>query len=270
MLPYPDIDPVAVQVGPLQVHWYGVMYLVGFVAGWWLGRRRARQPWTPLSPEQVDDLLFYTALGVVIGGRVGYILFYNLPAFLTDPLTLFRVWEGGMSFHGGLLGVLVALGWFAHRYRLAYFAVVDFLAPLVPIGLGAGRIGNFINGELWGRPADVPWAMVFPGAGPAPRHPSQLYEFALEGVVLFALVWGFSRRPRPTMAVSGVFALGYGAARFFVEFFREPDAHLGYLAFGWLTMGQLLSLPLVVVGGVLLTWAYRGGVGAAAPGTKGE
>lgn len=270
MLPYPEIDPVAIQVGPLQVHWYGVMYLVGFVAGWWLARRRAREAWTPLQPEQVDDLLFYTALGVVIGGRLGYILFYNLPTFLADPLTLFRVWEGGMSFHGGLLGVLAALAWFAHRYRLAYFSVVDFVAPLVPIGLGAGRIGNFINAELWGRPSDVPWAMVFPGAGPQPRHPSQLYEFALEGVVLFVAVWWFSARPRPRMAVSGVFALGYGMARFFVEFFREPDAHIGYLAFGWLTMGQLLSLPLVVVGGVLLTWAYRDGIGAAAPGTKGD
>lgn len=257
MLQYPDIDPVVFEIGPIAVHWYGVMYLVGFVAGWWLGRLRARRPDSPVAPAQMDDLLFYCALGVVLGGRLGYVFFYNLPAFLADPLMLFRVWEGGMAFHGGLLGVLVAMWWYARRHGVAAFALVDFVAPLVPIGLGAGRIGNFINGELWGRVSDVPWAMVFPGAGPAPRHPSQLYEFLLEGVVLFAVVWLFSRRPRPTMAVSGVFALGYGVARFLVEFVRQPDAHIGYLAFGWLTMGQLLSLPLVAVGLVLLGLAYR-------------
>ncbi len=265
MLKYPDIDPVAISFGPLQVHWYGLMYLVGFLGGWWLGRRRAAKPHSSWKPEQVDDLLFYAALGVVLGGRIGYILFYNWGAFLKDPLMLFRIWEGGMAFHGGLLGVLIALGVYAWRENRRYFAVVDFLAPLVPIGLGAGRIGNFINGELWGKPTDLPWGMVFPGAGNMPRHPSQLYEFLLEGMVLFAIVWWFSSKPRPTMAVSGVFALGYGIFRFLVEFLREPDAHLGYLAFGWMTMGQILSLPLILVGLVLLALAYGRGNTANSP-----
>lgn len=259
MLRFPDIDPVAISFGPLQVHWYGLMYLVGFVAGWWLGRRRAAQPDSNWKPEQVDDLLFYSALGVVLGGRIGYVLFYNWGAFLSDPLMLFRIWEGGMSFHGGLLGVMVALGFYAWRENRRYFAVADFLAPLVPIGLGAGRIGNFINGELWGKPTDLPWGVVFPGAGAVPRHPSQLYEFFLEGVVLFVIVWWFSSKPRPTMAVSGVFAIGYGVFRFLVEFVREPDAHIGYLAFGWLTKGQVLSLPLVFAGLLLLGLAYGRG-----------
>ncbi|WP_303909561.1 prolipoprotein diacylglyceryl transferase [Thiohalomonas denitrificans] len=264
MLRFPDIDPVAISFGPVQVHWYGLMYLVGFVGGWWLGRRRAAQPRWNWKPAQVDDLVFYSALGVVLGGRIGYVLFYNWGAFLQDPLMLFRIWEGGMSFHGGLLGVMVALGVYAWRENRRYFEVVDFLAPLVPIGLGAGRIGNFINGELWGKPTDLPWGMVFPGAGDVARHPSQLYQFFLEGVVLFAILWWFSSRPRPTMAVSGVFAVGYGLFRFLVEFVREPDAHLGYLAFGWVTMGQVLSLPLIVVGLVLLGLAYgRGNTGKA-------
>jgi len=257
MLTHPAIDPVAITIGPLQIHWYGVMYLIGFAAAWWLGRRRSRRPDIPLQAVHVDDLLFYCALGVVLGGRLGYILFYNFSAFLADPVSLFRVWEGGMSFHGGLLGVLLAAGWFARKHGIRYFALMDFIAPLVPIGLGAGRLGNFINGELWGRVSDVPWAMVFPGAGDLPRHPSQLYEFFLEGVVLFILLWWFSSRPRPVMSVSGLFAVGYGTFRFLVELVREPDAHLGYLAFDWFTMGQLLSLPLVVAGGVLLLLAYR-------------
>ncbi len=256
MLKFPNIDPVAIGFGPLQVHWYGLMYLVGFVGGWWLGRRRARQPRWDWKPEQVDDLVFYAAMGVVLGGRIGYVLFYNFPTFLQDFWMLFRIWEGGMSFHGGLLGVLVALGLFAGRHGYRYFEVVDFVAPLVPIGLGAGRIGNFINAELWGQPTDLPWGIVFPGAGDMPRHPSQLYEFLLEGVVLFAILWWFSSRPRPTMAISGLFALCYGLFRFLVEFVREPDAHLGYLAFDWLTMGQVLSLPLIAVGATLLALAY--------------
>ena len=257
MLTYPKFDPVAVSLGPLKVHWYGLMYLVGFVSAWWLGRRRAVRADSPVTPPQVDDLLFYGALGVVLGGRVGYVLFYNLPVFLDDPLVLFKVWQGGMSFHGGLLGVLIGLWLFARRYQLRYFAVVDFIAPLVPIGLAAGRIGNFINGELWGKVTDVPWAMVFPGAGPLPRHPSQLYEFSLEGVALFAILWFYARKPRPTMAVSGLFAICYALFRFLIEFVRQPDAQLGYLAFGWLTMGQLLSLPLLAAGVWLMVAAYR-------------
>jgi phosphatidylglycerol:prolipoprotein diacylglycerol transferase len=257
MLTYPEIDPVAFSLGPLKVHWYGIMYLIGFAGGWWLGRIRAAKPNSGWTAAQVDDIVFYIALGVVLGGRLGYTLFYNLPGFLDNPLALFRVWEGGMSFHGGLLGVLVALWLFNRKYRQGYWNTVDFIAPLVPIGLGAGRIGNFINAELWGKVSDVPWAMVFPGAGPLPRHPSMLYEFALEGPVLFAILWWFSSKSRPTLAVSGLFALCYGIFRFLVEFVRMPDAHIGYLAFGWVTMGQVLSLPLIAVGGGLLLYAYR-------------
>ncbi|MEX0607347.1 MAG: prolipoprotein diacylglyceryl transferase [Halofilum sp. (in: g-proteobacteria)] len=256
MLEYPRIDPVAIEIGPLAIHWYGLMYLVGFAGAWWLMRRRARAggPW---QPQEVDDLIFYGALGVLIGGRLGYLLFYNAAEWLSDPLLLLRVWEGGMSFHGGLIGVIVALSWFARRRGRGAFDALDFVAPVTPIGLGAGRLGNFINGELWGRTTDVPWAMVFPGAGPQPRHPSQLYEFALEGVILFAVLWWFSARPRPRMATSGLFLTLYGTFRFSVEFVREPDPGLGTIAFDWLTMGQLLSLPMIVAGAVLLWLAYR-------------
>ena len=257
MLTYPDIDPVVMSFGPVQVHWYGMMYLVGFLFAWWLGLVRSRQPDSPWTRAHVDDLLFYCALGVILGGRLGYILFYNFPVFIDNPLILFRVWEGGMSFHGGLLGVLFAIWLFARRAKVRFFAVVDFVAPLVPIGLGAGRLGNFINAELWGKVTDSPVGMIFPGAGPLPRHPSMLYEFFLEGVVLFLVLWFYSSKPRPTMAVSGLFALCYGMFRFAVEFVREPDAHIGYLAFDWFTMGQLLTLPLILTGIVLLTLAYR-------------
>jgi phosphatidylglycerol:prolipoprotein diacylglycerol transferase len=273
---YPDIDPVAFAVGPLKVHWYGLMYLVGFAAAWALGRLRARRPNTPLSARQVDDLLFYLALGVIVGGRLGYILFYNFDAWLADPLALFRVWEGGMSFHGGFLGVLVAALLFARRHRVGFWQQMDFVAPLVPIGLLTGRIGNFINGELWGGPAasGLPWAMQLrctefvglcrdklglpPGTEFTPAlHPSQLYEAALEGLLMFVVLWLYSSRPRPTMAVSALFLICYGVFRFAVEFVRMPDAHLGYLAFGWLTMGQLLSAPMVLVGLLLFALAYR-------------
>jgi phosphatidylglycerol:prolipoprotein diacylglycerol transferase len=235
------------------------MYLCGFVAGWGLGRYRAARPGSGWTGQQVDDLIFYAALGVILGGRVGYILFYHFGAFLADPLLLLRIWEGGMSFHGGLLGVLLAMALYARKLGKGFFEVTDFIAPLVPPGLFFGRIGNFINGELWGRVSDVPWAMVFHtlGAGNQPRHPSPLYEAALEGVALFVILWLYSAKPRPTMAVSGLFLLCYGAFRFVVEFFRQPDAHLGFVAFDWLSMGQLLSLPMLIAGTAFLAWAYR-------------
>jgi phosphatidylglycerol:prolipoprotein diacylglycerol transferase len=269
MLPYPHIDPVAFRLGPLQVHWYGIMYLVGFAAAWWLGRLRAARPDSPVSREQMSDLVFYAALGAVLGGRLGYVLFYDLPVFLAHPLDVFKVWQGGMSFHGGLLGVLVAVWWHGRKLGAGFWRLADFIAPLAPIGLGAGRLGNFINGELWGRVTDLPWGMVFPGAGPLPRHPSQLYEAFLEGLVLFAVLWMFSSKPRPTRAVSGLFLLGYGCFRFLVELVREPDPQLGYLALSWVTMGQVLSLPMIVAGALLLWSAYRGASSRQAVGGSG-
>ncbi|MCC5856591.1 MAG: prolipoprotein diacylglyceryl transferase [Ectothiorhodospiraceae bacterium] len=257
MLTYPDIDPVALQLGPLAIHWYGLMYGLGFLAGWWLGRMRAREPWRPVTPPQMSDLVLYVALGVILGGRIGYILFYDMGQVLDDPLRLIRIWQGGMSFHGGLIGVLLACLLFARKAGTGFFRLMDFVAPLVPIGLGAGRIGNFINGELWGKPTDLPWGMVYAPLGADPRHPSQLYQFLLEGVVLFIALWLFSRKPRPTMSVSGLFLVLYGVFRFVVEFARMPDAHIGYLAFGWVTMGQVLSLPMILGGGLLLVLAYR-------------
>ncbi len=257
MLTYPDIDPVALQLGPLAIHWYGLMYGVGFLAGWWLGRVRAKQPWRPVKPPQMEDLVLYVALGVILGGRIGYILFYDMGQVANDPLRLIRLWEGGMSFHGGLLGVIIACLLFVRKTGVSFLRLMDFVAPLVPIGLGAGRIGNFINGELWGKPTDLPWGMVYAPLGPDPRHPSQLYQFLLEGVVLFIALWLFSRKPRPTMSVSGLFLVLYGLFRFIVEFARMPDAHIGYLAFGWVTMGQVLSLPMMAGGVLLLFLAYR-------------
>jgi phosphatidylglycerol:prolipoprotein diacylglycerol transferase len=256
MIHYPHIDPVIVQIGPLAIRWYGLMYLLGFGAGWWLGRRRAREPGSGWTTEQIDDLVFYGALGVILGGRIGYILFYDFASWLDDPLLLLRIWEGGMSFHGGLLGVLVALWLYGRKLGRGFFAITDFVAPVVPPGLGAGRIGNFINGELWGKETDMPWGFVVDGVG---RHPSMLYEALLEGLVLFVILWLYSARRPPRMAVSGAFALGYGVFRFAVEFVRVPDQHLGdagYLAFGWLTMGQVLSAPLILVGILLLALAY--------------
>ncbi|WP_297795575.1 prolipoprotein diacylglyceryl transferase [uncultured Marinobacter sp.] len=261
MLQHPQFDPVAISLGPLKIHWYGLTYLVGFIAGWWLGRIRARKPWSPLNEEQVGDLLFYIALGVILGGRFGYVVFYNFDTFIADPLWLLRVWEGGMSFHGGLLGVMFAMWWYGRKVGSGFWRMADFVAPLVPIGLGAGRIGNFINGELWGKPTDVPWGMVFPQAPDAlARHPSQLYQFALEGVVFFIILWWFSSKPRPRMAVSGLFLVCYGVFRFLVEFVRQPDAQIGYLAFDWLTMGQVLSFPMIVAGAGLMLIAYRRGI----------
>jgi phosphatidylglycerol---prolipoprotein diacylglyceryl transferase len=258
MLHHPDIDPIAVSIGPLAIHWYGLMYLGGFAAAWWLGRLRAKRVDSPLRRDQVEDLIFWGAIGVVLGGRSGYVVFYGFEHLLADPLWLIRVWEGGMSFHGGLIGVLLALAWFGRSRGRAIGEIFDFVAPLVPVGLGLGRIGNFIGQELWGRPSDLPWAMVYPRdpLGLA-RHPSQLYQAALEGVALFGILWWFSSRPRPRLAVSGCFLLLYGIFRFGVEFAREPDPQLGYVAFGWMTRGQLLSVPMVIAGLALLAFAYR-------------
>lgn len=253
-----NIDPIALDLGFMQIHWYGLMYLIAFATAFGLGSYRAKQPNSGWTTEQVSDLIFWGAMGVVLGGRMGYVLFYNFDQFLTDPLWLFAVWEGGMSFHGGLIGVLVVLWVFGRRYDKSFFQMGDFVAPLVPIGLGVGRVGNFIGGELWGRAADVPWAVVFPRAGDGiGRHPSQLYEALLEGLVMFAVLWWFSAKPRPRMAASAMFLILYGVFRSAVEFFREPDAHIGYIAFGWLTKGQLLSLPMIVIGLLFFYWAYQ-------------
>lgn len=252
---YPMIDPVALSLGPVQVHWYGLMYLFGFAAVWILGRYRApRYGW---KREEVEDLLFYGAIGVILGGRLGYILFYDLANYIEQPLNVLKLWQGGMSFHGGLIGVLLAFWYFAKKTQRHFFAVSDFIAPFVPIGLFTGRIGNFINGELWGSVSDVPWAMIFPTGGPAPRHPSQLYEAFLEGIVLFIILWLFSQRQRPLGAVSGLFLLGYGVFRFLVEFVRVPDQQLGHLAFGWITMGQILSTPMILLGLFFIWSAYN-------------
>jgi phosphatidylglycerol---prolipoprotein diacylglyceryl transferase len=257
MLTHPQIDPVAIHLGPVAVHWYGLMYLVGFLGGLWLGKHRARtRPDLGWSVKDLDDVLLYLVLGVVLGGRLGYVLFYKFQDYVADPLAILRVWEGGMSFHGGLLGVLVALWLFSRNTGKTWFAITDFIAPLTPLGLGAGRIGNFINGELWGKPTGLAWGMVFPRADGLSRHPSQLYEFGLEGVALFLILWLYSSRPRPTGAVSAVFLIAYGTFRFLVEFTREPDAYLGLLALG-LSMGQWLSLPMIAAGIVLLVHAHR-------------
>ncbi len=272
-----QIDPIAFSLGPLKVHWYGIAYALAFVAAWFLGRSRVRAGRLPgVDDNGYGDLMFYCMLGVVLGGRIGYILFYDLPTYLAHPLQVFKVWEGGMSFHGGLLGVLLASWWWARKQRLHFFDVMDFVAPLVPAGLGFGRLANFINGELWGKYTGTHWGVIFPTTDPNvsglglnatqlqaqyaagmldrfARHPTQLYEALLEGLVLFCVLWGYSRKPRPRYAVSGLFALLYGVFRFAVEFVRVPDQQLQYLFGGWLTMGQLLSLPLVVVG---LYWLW--------------
>ncbi|HSN18609.1 MAG TPA: prolipoprotein diacylglyceryl transferase [Gammaproteobacteria bacterium] len=280
MLTYPHINPVALSLGTWHlfghvfqpaIHWYGITYLVGFLGGYWCMYLRSRKPASGWTAVQLQDLLFYVALGVVLGGRTGYMLFYDWSGLLADPKTFFFVWNGGMSFHGGLVGVLVALWIYCRQQGRHFFDVVDFIAPVVPIGLGAGRLGNFINGELWGKATTLPWGMrldcsddrftyyCFPQTSgySAPHHPSQLYEFLLEGVVMFTVLWWFSAKKRPRMAVSGLFAILYGCFRFLVEFVRMPDQQLGYLAFGWVTMGQILSLPLIAVGVVLLVLAYR-------------
>jgi len=257
MLTYPQIDPVLLDLGLVKIHWYGLMYLCAFGSAWWLGVRKTQQAWSPYDAQQISDLVFYAAIGAVLGGRLGYVLFYNLPVYLASPLEILKVWRGGMSFHGGLLGVLIAMYFYGRQQGRSFFQTTDFIAPLVPPGLLFGRLGNFINGELWGAPTSLPWGMVFPHVDALPRHPTQLYEAALEGAVLFGLLWLFAAKPRPTMAVSGLFLLGYGCFRFLIEFMRLPDAHLGYLAFDWLTMGHVLTFPMLLAGAVLLGLAYR-------------
>lgn len=278
MIAYPEIDPVIVALGPVQIHWYGMMYLIAFASVWWLGKRRASQPHSIIRPDQIDDLVFYGALGTVLGGRIGSVFFYNIDSFIDDPLYLFKIWQGGMSFHGGFIGVLVAMEWYRRKIGCSFFQLTDFIAPLVPLGLAAGRLGNFINAELWGAPSTLPWAMKlsceqFPPdryvdfAGPlcfSPRHPSQLYEMILEGLLLFVILWLISAKPRPVMTVSGYFLMLYGVARTGVEFIRLPDAHIGYLLnTDWLTMGIVLSVPMIIFGIGFIIFAHRNNRDAA-------
>lgn len=257
MFIHPNFDPVAISLGPLKVHWYGLMYVIGFLGFLILGKKRAKEPGSILTPDNIDDMMFWGAIGVVAGGRTGYMLFYNLKGLLSHPLSFFQVWDGGMSFHGGLIGVIVAMFLLARKWKLHFFQLSDFVAPLVPIGLGFGRIGNFINGELWGRPTDMPWGVVFPKVDNLPRHPSQLYQAFLEGIVLFVLLNWYRKMSPPMGAMSGLFLIGYGVARILAEFFREPDQQIGYLAWGWLTEGQLLSLPMVLIGAFFIWGAYH-------------
>jgi phosphatidylglycerol:prolipoprotein diacylglycerol transferase len=264
MLTYPEIDPVIFSIGVLKIRWYGMMYVLGFLAGWWLARRRCRKPWSTIKPQQVDDLVFYVMLGVILGGRVGYLFFYGWANVAEDPLYIVKIWQGGMSFHGGLAGVLIAMWLYGRKIGNTMWQMTDFVAPLVPLGLGFGRMGNFINGELWGKGTDVPWGFrvsdeVFRGfeVGDEVLHATMLYEALLEGLVLFLIVWWFSSKQRPYMAVSGLFLLLYGVFRFYIEFYRVPDQHLGYLFADWVTMGQVLSAPMIIVGATLLFLAYR-------------
>ena len=273
-----NFDPVALSIGPLEIHWYGLMYLLAFLSFWliggWIARNRS---WWHWSADEISDFLFYGMLGVILGGRMGYVFFYGMESLIEDPLFLFRIWEGGMSFHGGLLGAILAMGWYARRTRRSFWQVADFVAPLVPIGLAFGRIGNFIGGELWGRLSDDSWAMIFPASLPPSalfsatlenawqsgaldqyaRHPSQLYQAGLEGFALFLLLMWYASSPRPKAAVSGLFLVGYGIFRIMAEFFREPDRHLGFLAMDWLTMGMVLSLPMIIAGLIIVKVAYN-------------
>lgn len=248
MIHYPSLDPIALQIGPLAARWYGIMYAVGFSLAWLLGRRRAARAGSGWKPQQVDDLITWLVLGVILGGRIGYVLFYDLSYYLNNPADMAAIWRGGMSFHGGVAGVIAVCWLYGRHIGKNLLQVGDFIAPLVPPGLLFGRLGNFINGELWGRVTDAPWGMIFPTGGPLPRHPSQLYESALEGLALFLILWVYSAKPRRTGAVGGLFLLGYGAFRFFVEFFRQPDAQLGFVALGWMSMGQILCLPMIALG----------------------
>ncbi|MFI5011972.1 MAG: prolipoprotein diacylglyceryl transferase [Hyphomicrobiales bacterium] len=275
VIPYPMISPVLVEIGPFALRWYALAYVAGLIAAWWLGKRLtgADRLWGGRlhpAPTDIDDLIVYAALGVVLGGRIAYVLFYNFDFYAANPLEMLIVWRGGMSFHGGLIGCMLATAWLARSRGIPVLAFYDVLAPVSPIGLFLGRLANFVNGELWGRVSDMPWAMVFPNGGPEPRHPSQLYEAGLEGLVLFIILnivvrSGGLRRPG---LLSGLFGLGYALARIAVEFMREPDAQLGYLYGGWLTMGMVLSLPLVAAGLALLWWAARAKPLPLAAGTE--
>lgn len=265
MLIHPEIDPVALRLGPLAIHWYGISYLVAFGLFFWLATRRLRhEPYAsiahpaPWTRRDIEDMLFYGVLGVIVGGRLGYCLFYKPAYYLAHPLEIFAIWQGGMAFHGGMLGVILAMIWWAHSRHRPWLQVTDLIAPCVPLGLASGRVGNFINGELWGRLADpsLPWAMVFPAAGPQPRHPSQVYQFLLEGVLLFVILWLYARKPRKMGQVSGLFLAGYGVFRFIAEYFREPDAFLGLQALGW-SRGQWLCVPMIVGGVLMWLWATR-------------
>jgi phosphatidylglycerol:prolipoprotein diacylglycerol transferase len=254
MIPYPGFNPIAFSIGPVKVHWYGIMYLLGFAAGWALARKRAARPGSTWKPQDVDDLIFFAMLGVILGGRIGYVLFYGLSFWAKDPMYPFKIWDGGMSFHGGMLGVIAAVSLFAWRRRRNVADVLDFTVPLPGLGLFFGRIGNFINGELWGKVTTVPWGFNVNGEV---RHASQLYEAIFEGLVLFTIIWLFTVRPRPRLAPSGLFLIIYGIVRFCIEFVRVPDEHIGYLAGGWLTEGMVLSIPMVIVGIAIMAWAYR-------------
>lgn len=278
MLTYPSIDPVIFSVGPLAVHWYGLMYVIGFAAAWLLARRRASAPESTWKPVDVDDLIFFAAIGVIAGGRIGWLIFYGAEQVIDNPITIIQIWKGGMSFHGGLLGVIIAVMLFARRRQRRIADVLDFLAPLPGLGILAGRIGNFINGELWGKPTDQPWGFVldptllYPTQAEEARilcqrfavdpcviqvHASQLYQGLLEGLLVFIILWFFTARPRPRYAPSGLFLIGYGVCRFLVEFVRVPDLNRGYILFDWMTMGQILSTPMILIGIALLVIAYR-------------
>lgn len=257
MVEYPNIDPVAIDFGFFKIHWYGISYVAGILLAWWLLQRRTKTLYKDWSREQVADLIFYGTLGIILGGRLGSVLFYNFSDYLEDPLQIIMIHKGGMSFHGGLIGVCIALWLFGRKEQKGFFTVTDFLTPVAPVGLFFGRLANFIKPELWGRPTDAPWAMVFPQVDALPRHPSQLYEAFLEGIVLFTILWWFSMKPKPAMAVSGLFLTLYGVFRGSVEFVRQPDKQLGFLVGDWLTMGMVLSIPMIVTGVILLIFAYR-------------
>ena len=248
MLIYPQINAIAIQIGPIKIYWYGILYLISFALAWFLAKLRAQKLNYHWNNEIISDFIFYAAMGVLLGGRLGSVLFYNLSEFLHDPLFIFKIWLGGMSFHGGLLGVIISLFYFSRKIKIPFLAILDFTAPLVPLGLALGRVGNFINSELLGRITNVPWGMIFPNGGPLPRHPSQLYESFAEGILLFIIVWFYAAKPRPRGMVSALFLCSYGVIRFICEFFREPDIQFGFIAFDWLTMGQLLSLPMIAIG----------------------